>query len=547
ESMFDHPGLEIDRRTRLYFERDPAEFSSLLEAFRPDQMAVILTAPDVQAKEPHPIYARAYSAQAIPQEWIKIWASPSREKNAFQYPQENPYAKGAPRRQVLGSRVTPKEFFIPGHADARLWFQSDQRYGTAKSFFQLYFSNAYGLSPDRDVATQLFERAWEEKNAPWVSELARAGVSLDFDQNSIAITGFTNELGPILRELAVRIQSAQVTEARFQSHVAREKELQSKIFTQAAYSRALVETTYLLLPESFHFSERGPVLDRVRREASVRQALDYYAKAPVRAIAYGSLDPKEVVKAVTLFLGALRGGVPLTPESQYRILSGQTLPSGKNVYGVRTSDKNRAGIWMADFGNWSPELAVSLQLLDSLWSSAFFDELRTKQQLGYVVGSTDTLISPRLFYRFLVQSPAKRIEEIEPRVLEWVRARYASLDKDLDPKTFKSLMKSVIEVLSVPDKTPGETFSRMSGAAFGWDEINFQRREQELQAAKKLSRKRVLELLKEALNPDGGRWLTVYTIPEADADPALKLQGVSVNDVQGFRQKISKATQNNKM
>ena len=69
---------------------------------------------------------------------------------------------------------------------------------------------------------------------------------------------------------------------------------------------------------------------------------------------------------------------------------------------------------------------ANLLIFDLLISKEFFNNLRTKEQLGYIVNANNgiygTLDKQYLNYNFVVQSNIKDVEYLEERINKFVKA-----------------------------------------------------------------------------------------------------------------------------
>jgi len=104
---------------------------------------------------------------------------------------------------------------------------------------------------------------------------------------------------------------------------------------------------------------------------------------------------------------------------------------------------------------------IVMQFIDE----PFFDDLRTKQQLGYVVQSYDVKILGITGNRFVVQSPQKSCEyligAINKFLLE-IREKFKNMTDD----QFNTNRKSIITQVAEKDITLNDQHTRF------WTEIN---------------------------------------------------------------------------
>ena len=119
---------------------------------------------------------------------------------------------------------------------------------------------------------------------------------------------------------------------------------------------------------------------------------------------------------------------------------------------------------------------ISLGLVDILFSEKFFSDLRTKQQLGYIVNSSPgNFGNIILYYLFTVQSSQYDVKYITERILDFYENKF--IIRNIDMESFELARKSIISQLKIPPRSLGEIKSiYLSGIVmkrfdFNWKEI----------------------------------------------------------------------------
>ena len=108
-----------------------------------------------------------------------------------------------------------------------------------------------------------------------------------------------------------------------------------------------------------------------------------------------------------------------------------------------------------------------------------FDQLRTKEQLGYVVFSQQRKARDVISAWFLIQSPKKDCLHIRTRLdihLAKMRTKMAALTDE----EFTTVVSAVNTSISEKDKNLGEEFGRFWGTALGTHTYNFDRQENDI-------------------------------------------------------------------
>ena len=108
-----------------------------------------------------------------------------------------------------------------------------------------------------------------------------------------------------------------------------------------------------------------------------------------------------------------------------------------------------------------------------------FDQLRTKEQLGYVVFSRPRSARDILSAWFLIQSPGKNCEHIRKRLdihLDKMRKKV----RDMTDEQFQTCVGSVMTDISEKDKNLLEAHNRIWGAELSTHAYIFDRQDREV-------------------------------------------------------------------
>merc|ERR1711865_1006228 len=137
------------------------------------------------------------------------------------------------------------------------------------------------------------------------------------------------------------------------------------------------------------------------------------------------LDAQRTWNATTAALWPLTRG-EIQPEPLHhnyfyhrlvRALPTTSPGSGPFVLPVAGPSRNNGAVLLIDGGVLSCDDHLALEMIYPVVSSAFFHQLRTKQQLGYLVSTTMTTVLGRTMAMFVVESsfapPAHIVEQIE--------------------------------------------------------------------------------------------------------------------------------------
>lgn len=123
--------------------------------------------------------------------------------------------------------------------------------------------------------------------------------------------------------------------------------------------------------------------------------------------------------------------------------------------------------------NWEDGV-IGIMLTNLLLSEPFYDQLRSKEQLGYIVKAASMTIghltNPYYCYQFLIQSPVKQPEYLRDRIGKFIEDSKERV-QNLGTDEFSELVESADRIVNRKDNNLHERFSRLSNHIFGEDYV----------------------------------------------------------------------------
>eukprot|EP00753_Platysulcus_tardus_P011170 PLAT3273.2.p1 GENE.PLAT3273.2~~PLAT3273.2.p1 ORF type:complete len:1071 (+),score=571.77 PLAT3273.2:76-3288(+) len=177
------------------------------------------------------------------------------------------------------------------------------------------------------------------------------------------------------------------------------------------YQAAFAYVPRLLSPQTFLPLELAPVLasagDKLNAAALRRFSAALRSQLSVEAIFYGNLGLMDA-RDMALRLQSRLAYAPL-PDSSLPVLRSVQLPSRKTVvFNGRTPDPDDTDsvvVNVYELGKRSPALDARAALLEAVLKEPAFNQLRTREQLGYVVSTRVVCYNHITYLQVLVQSP----------------------------------------------------------------------------------------------------------------------------------------------
>ena len=129
------------------------------------------------------------------------------------------------------------------------------------------------------------------------------------------------------------------------------------------------------------------------------------------------------------------------------------------------SEQDSSIISVYQFGNLEKEQKMYYKILNSFFTQKFYDSLRTKETLGYIVSSTEYTLFEVYHLLFIIQSKVKEPEYCNERIKNFFNEKEKEI-REISDEDFNTIVKSLLVEETRKDIDLNEQFER------NWDEIN---------------------------------------------------------------------------
>lgn len=487
--------LEIaEREPYLWLTEDPAAYKLLLAQIRPDNMLVILTAQGLPTDQTEHYYGTKYSySEATGPAYTALLNPP--DVAAIQLPKANPFVPASaaihplqpvqlindPALSLLYSQDT--EFLRPMVAEI-------YRFRLPRSLASL----------ENTVLLRFYEACVLESLNETAYTAGQAGLNFTFtaalEGVEIAVEGYDASAPRLLDTIAANLVDFPLSDDRFAALKDRLlRELGN--FPRADAYMIMLETRRATIRE-FHYrpDEQLPVAQGVTLAAVRAFAQKLYTRGKLEALVHGNVTADTAVAHARQLSAALKS----QPVADGDLLRRRLLTQ-KPGESVRTNEKlvvnNSAFRREYLLGNDSPEIRAVTLVLGNFIAEPFFSELRTRQQLGYIVGANAGGEEKTNFAYFIIQSGEYPADVVEQRADDFI-VKLPLMLSGLPDEAWETIIGGVRAQLEEKDKSVADRAKRLF--ALGYDrEGDWNRRDETLAALDHLTKERTGEILEDAL------------------------------------------------
>ncbi|KUI56296.1 hypothetical protein VP1G_03557 [Cytospora mali] len=508
-----------------------------IECLQPENLRMTIVSRDFPGKweKKEKWYGTEYTSEKIPDdlmEEIKQAASSTSADRipALHLPHKNqfiPTKLEVEKKEVKEPAVAPK--LIRNDGLARTWYKKDDRFWVPKASLlvscrsPITFASAENSVKAR-FFTDLVRDALEEYS--YDADLAglQYSVSLDSRGLVIEVSGYNDKLSVLLEQVLKTMRDLDIKEERFTII----KERLSRAYRNWAFQQPFHQvgeyTSWLNTEHDFLVEQYADELPNITCEATRAFQKELLAQMHMEVVVHGNLYKEDALKLTDMLEKTLKTRV--LPSSQWPIWRSLLFPPGSNyVYKKTLGDPANVNhcieYWLYIGPRDDRIVRAKALLLDQILHEPAFDQLRTKEQLGYVVFSGAKNSATTTGFRFLIQSE-KTAQYLETRVENFLSNYAATLEK-MGESDFESHKRSLSIRLLEKMKNLDQETSRI------WNQISteyydFESSTKTVECVKGLAKEDMVEFFNKYINPSSPdrAKISVWMIAQATSDVSTK-------------------------
>ena len=416
--------------------------------------------------------------------------------------------------------TTPK--LLRNDDKIRLWWKKDDTFWVPKANLNIKVRNSVTYANSANyVKTNLFINLVRDALSTYSYDAEISGLAYAIGANmlgfDISVHGYNDKMAVLLEKILTTVRSLEIRQDRFDII----KERMARKYKNWAYQQPYYQigdyTRWLLNERSWMTDTYAKELPHITVEDLRSFVTDLLQQAHVEVLAHGNLYKEEVKKIGNLIESTLKPRA--LPPSEWLLRRNVIVPEGSNfVYKHTLGDPanvNHAIEYYLDVGNvMDIDLRARLQLFGQMTDEPAFDQLRTKEQLGYVVWSGVRPAAVTMGYRVLIQSerdPDYLESRIDAFLLKF-RTDLESMSSDDFEGHKRSLINKRLEKLKNLDFETNRLWAYISG-----EYLNFHQVDRDVAAIRQLTKDDVKRFYAEYIDPESAKRRKVSIHLEAQA------------------------------
>lgn len=377
-----------------------------MERMTPENALVILADEHVQTDRATEYYQVPYSRETIRGDELAAWQS-SHGSDDLALPAPNEFIADDVSLVTVDGDYSETPRLVLETPRKRIWFAQDDEFRVPKGATYINFRSVeVGQSPEQTAAAVLYTALLKDHVNEYTYPALLAGLNFSLYKHaqgiSLRVSGYDDKQSVLLEDLLKSIANSRFDPERFEN-------IRKDMIRSLENAVAKRPSSQVMddLREALLYGEWGEqalitALEVLDQDALSRYVETFWAGASAEALIFGNYEKA----AVTSLAGELDLVLPGRESAALPELRVLKLSAGESLlYPVQVEHDDAVLAWYLQGAGESWHDRAATALTAQIMKSGFFQQLRTEQQLGYVVSafSWEQLDVPGLV--MLIQSP----------------------------------------------------------------------------------------------------------------------------------------------
>ena len=494
------------------------QVESILDDLRVENMRQIVVAPGLKTDRVEPYYHTQYSVAPLAKNLVKAWQHAGLNKQ-LAIPDPNPFI---PDDTTVLSKPSGEDIpqLIIDKPDIQVWHKQDDEFKIPKADIDIGLTTEIASDTlthrlESALFTSLVDDSLNAYAYPAMLAGLHYGISLGHRGIGISVNGYDDKQQVLIDRILNTLLTYKVDPERFavikegmkhdweNSHLDRPYHQLSWALNWLMEPNSWTPDAYLKVVDTISIADLERHIDALRRSAHITMLI------------HGNVDRKEatalaedVIKRVRKYAG------PETELSRHAVKLNATEKAPHFALTIDHNDSAIISFYQApdDTTKTQASNLLLLQILDT----PFFNELRTRDQLGYVVytGLESNLRIPGL--KFVVQSPVKGPTDLLGHIDAFIQEQYDQI-RNMDAASLAEYKQAILTRILEKDKRLSERTQRYR-RSLALKYLNFKHRDEVADAIRALTLKDVSEYYQTLFLARPNRHLIVDSTGQAHQD-----------------------------
>ncbi len=492
-------GLEIDVMTQV------------LNQLIPENLRVTLLAKGGVYDQEAKWYFTPYSVKPLTPEQIAFYHKINSELN-IQLPDINPFICNNLIPKIIEEPQQEIPEILDEQPGFRLWHLQDTEYRVPKGVIYVAIDSPYAVKNTRNIViTRLCVEMFLDTLAKQTYPAEIAGINYNMYTHqggvTLSISGFSEKQPELLKMILDKFAARGFGSKRFESIKNQLHRSWSNASKDRPISQLFNAMTGLLQPNNPPYEDLLSELETINVDELDTFVKEMINHLHIEMFVYGDWHKEDARKIGTTLRTALSGNEQVYEESLRPLIM---LGNHGTFHREVSCDQDDSAVVVYYQSETTNVEDIALySLANHLMSATFFNEIRTRQQLGYMVGTGNLPLNKHPGIVLYVQSPNAAPAQLMDAIDEFLNAFYLVL-MELNEYQWQSSKRGLWNQIATPDPTLRSRAQRL-WVAIGNKDHEFNQKEKVLKSLRSLSRVDMIRFIVKELKPRTGNRLIMHT------------------------------------
>ena len=486
-----------------------------LSRLTPDNMQQTLVAPGVKTDRNEPLYDVSYSVKKLPASQLNQWQN-ARATADMKLPPLNPFI--AEDISLKSEKPGSRPELLAEKEGLKLWHYQDTSFNIPKaSVFMRIESPLAANSTKHRAMLALAGKLIEDKLETYGFNAKAAGLDYRLFESDkglgYSVNGYHDKQAELIKTINDTITRFDISEEKF----ALVKDTLLRQWKNSALDRPISQVADRMKrafgDDPFSNKAKGEALADVTLTQLGQYMHAMLSNVSLTVMSHGNTSKDEALALGQSFADSFLNSAKTAPAFKLKL---RRLAPGEEVITEMDIKHQDSAIAIAYPAPTSLAGLTQTRMVGQVLTAAFFNDIRTEQQLGYVVHAGGGEIENMPTVNFYVQSSKVGPKELQRRIDQFIQKQFSAV-KGMSEEEFNQHKTGLITNIKRQDKNLLERTRRL------WDELGdgfdrFNKREQLAAAISAMTRQELVDAYDKLLIAPGKKRLISRNFGKAHRD-----------------------------
>lgn len=512
-NMHEYPNNYSIAGPSVILDFEPQIIKEIVKSFTVDNLVTILV-----SKRPNQIgyegfskvekwYRTKYSLANFREKMSKIYEESHQANSFLHLPRKNPFIPESFGIAEMLESPSNHPRLVLSDDWINLWHKQDCTFKVPKIDFWLILRSPVAYrNPEQSVLCKLYVELmkYQLNEYSYMAEVAGLGFSMDVDIEGIQIlfTGYDNKMEELVLKVLQNLKNMEDCAKHLDIWKDKLRRSYLSWSQNQAYQHASYYTTYTLQEQLWTPSQKLKVLDKIDAATLEKFVSEFFQKIQVECFVIGNASVDRALKFGKIMRGVICSEDACESYKDRAPVKAHLLPEGKLVHlrpSPNSSTPNSSLEYYLEIcGPRDAEKRSMLILLANMMQEPVFNQLRTKEQLGYIVWASPRNTAGIAGLKVVVQSERDSVY-LENRIESFL-VDYSSELSNMSAEDFAAFVESTCLLVGQKDESLRKESSRW------WQHIHggfyeFDRIEKIIESLQKVNHRSLVDFYDSHVNP----------------------------------------------